>query len=135
VARRYAISNEIVKYYHFSAIGEDDGIDGVGYKNVHATHIFKVIKTTNVVGREIIRELSGAGEIFKRKNNLSDPINVVITSGRFTSAAVEVGERINTKLIDGDELVKWIAKELKKNKITIEEYLKDTRIMMKCHTE
>ena len=84
----------------------DGGIDIRGFKEFKDGTIKKLIVQCKhwkkAIGPDVIRELIGAKEV---EEDSYEKVMMVITSSRFTPGAIEIAEKHNVKLIDGDLLL------------------------------
>ena len=84
----------------------DGGIDIRGFKEFKDGTIKKLIVQCKhwkkAIGPDVIRELIGAKEV---EDDGYEKVMMVITSSRFTPGAVEIAEKHNVQLIDGDTLL------------------------------
>jgi hypothetical protein len=84
----------------------DGGIDIRGFKEFKDGTIKKLIVQCKhwkkAIGPDVIRELIGAKEV---EDDKYEKVMMVITSSRFTPGAIEIAEKHNVGLIDGDTLL------------------------------
>jgi len=84
----------------------DDGIDIEAYKQLSEGKIIRLFAQCkhhkNNINKGVIRELIGAKEI---EDKDFETELMVITSGKFASGAIEVANKHNVKLVDGNDLL------------------------------
>lgn len=83
----------------------DGGIDVRGFKEIDGVIKKAIVQCKHwkkPIGPDVVRELIGAKEV---ENDEYEKIMMVITSSRFTTGAIEIAEKHNVILIDGDHFL------------------------------